>query len=248
MPQLSGSLLKARLKGIEVIDLLEAYQLLRGKIAVDYIQDENWFLKTKGFDSANAIFSGRIKRLMDVAISSVFLIMSLPLWPLIALAIKLNSKGPIFYAQERIGKNESVFSLYKFRSMIEKAEEKEPQWSNEDDKRITPVGRILRKLHLDELPQLLNVLKGEMSLVGPRPERPEFVEELESKIPYYSLRHFIKPGMTGWAQVNYPYASSLKASKEKLEYDLYYVSHRNLALDLRILAKTLKIILLLNLA
>ncbi len=199
-------------------------------------------MKEKGFDLSSKIFMIKVKRLIDITISSLILLVSLPLWPIIALFIKINSKGPVFYTQERVGKNESVFSLFKFRSMIDKAEKDGAAWADENDKRITFVGKMLRKLHLDELPQLLNVIKGEMSLVGPRPERPEFVEELKKKIPYYSLRHFMKPGLTGWAQVNYAYASSLKDSREKLEYDLYYISHMNLLLDARILLKTAKTI------
>ncbi len=240
-PLLTKNILNARLKGIEVIDMPDMYQLLKERIPIKYIQDD-WLLKEKGFDLSGKIFMIKVKRLIDIAIPSLILLVSLPLWPIIALFIKINSKGPVFYAQERVGKNESFFSLYKFRSMIDKAEKKGAVWADENDKRITFVGKILRKLHLDELPQLLNVIKGDMSLLGPRPERPEFVEDFKKKIPYYSFRHFIKPGLTGWAQVNYPYASSLKDSGEKLEYDLYYISHMNLLLDLKILLKTAKTI------
>jgi exopolysaccharide biosynthesis polyprenyl glycosylphosphotransferase len=186
----------------------------------------------------------RAKRLSDIIVSFFVLLISSPFWPIIALCIKINSRGPVFYAQKRVGQNESLFSLFKFRSMVDKAEKDEARWASEDDKRITLVGKILRKLHLDELPQFWNVIKGEMSLVGPRPERPEFVEELKKEIPYYSLRHFMKPGLTGWAQVNFPYASSLEDSQEKLEYDLYYISHMSLLFDLRIFLKTAQKILL----
>ena len=240
-PQLTKNIINARLKGIEVIDMPDMYQLLKERIPIKYIQDD-WLLKEKGFDLSSKIFMIKVKRLIDITISSLILLVSLPLWPIIALFIKINSKGPVFYSQERIGKNESVFSLYKFRSMIDKAEKDGAAWADENDKRIIFVGKILRKLHLDELPQLLNVIKGDMSLLGPRPERPEFVEDFRNRIPYYSLRHFIKPGLTGWAQVNYPYASSLEDSGEKLEYDLYYISHMNLLLDLKILLKTAKTI------
>lgn len=240
-PLLTKNILNARLKGIEVIDMPDMYQLLKERIPIKYIQDD-WLLKEKGFDLSGKIFMIKVKRLIDITIPSLILLVSLPLWPIIALFIKINSKGPVFYTQERVGKNESFFSLYKFRSMIDKAEKKGAVWADENDKRITFVGKILRKVHLDELPQLLNVIKGDMSLLGPRPERPEFVEDFKKKIPYYSFRHFIKPGLTGWAQVNYPYASSLKDSGEKLEYDLYYISHMNLLLDLKILLKTAKTI------
>jgi sugar transferase (PEP-CTERM system associated) len=242
-PRLTKDILSARLKGIEVIDMPNMYQTLKNRIPINYI-DENWFLKEKGFEHSTNILVIKVKRLIDIIVSSIILLISLPLWPLIALFIKINSRGPVFYVQKRVGKNESLFPLYKFRSMIDKAEEEKAVWADENDKRITLVGKILRKLHLDELPQFWNVIKGEMSLVGPRPERPQFVEELKKKIPYYSLRHFMKPGITGWAQVNYPYASSLKDSQEKMEYDLYYVYHMNLLFDVRILLKTAQKILL----
>jgi sugar transferase (PEP-CTERM system associated) len=236
--QITKNLLYAQLKAIEVVDILEMYQRLKRRIPVGYIQDESWFLKTKGFNSVGNPFIGKIKRFFDFTISAFVLLLSLPLWPFIAFLIKIDSKGPVFYSQNRMGQHESIFSLYKFRSMIQGAEENEPLWAKENDQRITRVGWILRKLHLDELPQLWNVLRGEMSLVGPRPERPEFVEALKNQIPYYSLRHFVKPGLTGWAQINYPYAASMEDSRDKLEYDLYYISHMNLLFDLKILIKT----------
>jgi len=242
-PRLSKTILNARLKGIDVIDMPDIYQTLKKRIPINYVE-EDWFLKEKGFERSNNILVMKVKRLIDIIVSSFILLNSWPLWPLIALFIKINSRGPVFYIQKRVGKNESIFSLYKFRSMIDKAEEDEAIWADKNDKRITFVGRILRKLHLDELPQFWNVIRGEMSLVGPRPERPEFVGELKEKIPFYPLRHFVKPGITGWAQVNYPYASSLKDSMEKLEYDLYYISHMNLLLDARTLLKTAQKILL----
>jgi len=219
------------------------YQTLKKRIPINYV-DENWFLREKGFEHSTNILVIKVKRLIDIIVSSIILLISLPLWPIISLLIKINSRGPVFYIQQRVGENESLFSLYKFRSMIDKAEKDEPVWAEENDKRITLAGKILRKLHVDELPQFWNVIKGEMSLVGPRPERPEFVEELKKEIPYYSLRHFMKPGITGWAQVNFPYASSLKDSQEKMEYDLYYVYHMNLLFDVRILLRTAQKILL----
>ena len=242
-PRLTKNILSARLKGIEVIDMPDMYQALKWKIPINYI-DENWFLREKDFEYPKNILVMKAKQLIDTVVASLILLISLPLWPIIALLIKMNSRGPVLYVQQRVGKNESFFYLYKFRSMIDKAEEDEAVWADEDDKRITFVGKILRKLHLDELPQFWNVIKGEMSLVGPRPERPEFVEELEKKIPYYSLRHFMKPGLTGWAQVNFPYASSIEDSQEKLEYDLYYISHMNLLFDVQVLLKTAQKILL----
>ena len=242
-PQISKNILNARLKGIEVLDMPEMYQNLKLRIPINYVE-ESWFLKEKGFEYPKNIVVMRAKRIIDVFVSTLVLLISLPFWPIIALLIKINSRGPVFYAQRRVGQNEILFFLYKFRSMILGAEESGALWAAERDERITFVGKILRRFHLDELPQFWNVIKGEMSLVGPRPERPEFVEELGKKIPFYGLRHFLKPGITGWAQVNYPYASSLRDSEEKLEYDLYYVSHMNLLFDLRILLNTGQKILL----
>jgi len=222
-----------------VIDMPELYQALERRIPIDFIS-ELWLLNAKGFDWSEKSIMIKIKRLMDILFSSIFLLLSFPLWPIIALIIRLTSKGPVFYSQKRVGWNEKVFSLIKFRSMVDKAEENGAVWAKENDVRVTFVGSILRKLHLDELPQFINVLKGEMSLVGARPERPVFVENFNKEIPYYSLRHFQRPGLTGWAQVNYPYASSLEDSKAKLEYDLYYVYHMTLLLDLRIILKTVR--------
>jgi len=179
-----------------------------------------------------------IKRFMDILVSALGLIISTPLWPLIALVAKLDSRGPVFYIQRRVGRGGREFSLIKFRSMIDKAEEKGPLWAKDNDKRITRVGRVLRRLHLDEWPQLLNVIRGKMSLVGPRPERPEFVEKLEEAIPGFGRRHEVKPGITGWAQVKFPYASTFEESEKKLEYDLYYISRQGLMFDLKILCLT----------
>lgn len=235
-------ILDARLKGILVIDMPNLYQTLLKKIPINYVQ-EKWFINAKGFEQVNSILIIKVKRLIDVMASLFILLISMPLWLFIALMIKLNSHGPIFYKQRCLGKNESTFLLYKFRSMILRAEKNGAVWAEQDDDRITGAGKIMRKLHVDELPQLINVIKGEMSLVGPRPERPEFVEDLKKEIPFYSLRHFTMPGLTGWAQICYPYAASLKDAKEKLEYDLYYISHMNLLLDIRIVLKTVQIVL-----
>ncbi len=163
-----------------------------------------------------------------------------PLFLLIALLIKLTSRGPVLYAQTRVGLHEKPFLLYKFRTMNQNAESTGPQWAQEHDPRVTPFGRVLRASHLDELPQLLNIIRGELSFVGPRPERPEFVQELTKAIPFYALRHIVPPGITGWAQINYPYGASIQDAKEKLQYDLYYLKHRSLALDLSIVLKTIR--------
>jgi lipopolysaccharide/colanic/teichoic acid biosynthesis glycosyltransferase len=159
--------------------------------------------------------------------------------PLVALAIKIESPGPVFYRQDRIGQGGRVFRLYKFRTMVPHAEPHGPQWAQEDDARVTRVGRVLRRLHLDELPQALNLLRGEMSLIGPRPERPEFVSELEGVISFYRARHAVRPGITGWAQVNYRYGRSVEDALIKLQYDLYYIKHASVVLDAVIFVRTL---------
>jgi lipopolysaccharide/colanic/teichoic acid biosynthesis glycosyltransferase len=181
-----------------------------------------------------------MKRVFDFLIAILMLVISLPLWPFIALGIKLDSKGPVFYSQRRVGKRNKIFTLIKFRSMVERAENGVPLWAAENDDRITRMGRVLRSFHVDELPQLFHVIKGEMSLVGPRPERPEFVEVLRQKIPSFDERHKVKPGITGWAQVQYPYAASIADYAKKVEYDLYYIQNRSLLLDLKILLLTAK--------
>jgi lipopolysaccharide/colanic/teichoic acid biosynthesis glycosyltransferase len=181
-----------------------------------------------------------VKRVLDLAAAAGVLLVSLPLWPVIALAIKIESEGPVFYIQKRVGKDGRLFSLIKFRSMIKDAEEHGAVWAGEDDWRITRTGKVLRRCHLDELPQLINVIKGEMSLVGPRPERPEFVAELKKLIPDFSRRQQVKPGLTGWAQVNFPYASSSEESRKKLEYDLYYIRKRSVLFDIKILLRTIR--------
>ena len=181
---------------------------------------------------------GWAKRAVDVLASALLLGLSLPFWPMLALMVKIGSRGPVFYRQTRMGRGGRVFFIRKFRSMIHPAEENGALWAGEGDPRITVVGHVLRRLHLDELPQMLNVLRGDMSLVGPRPERPEFVRRLGDEIPHYDLRHRVKPGITGWAQVNYPYASSVEASSEKLDWDLFYVLNAGMALDMKILLRT----------
>ena len=196
-------------------------------------------LESRGYRRLEAAWGSGFKRVCDVAISAVGLAASLPLWPFVAAAIKLNSKGPVFYVQKRVGRSGQLFRLIKFRSMVKDAENGEPLWAEENDVRVTAVGRVLRRVHLDEIPQLWNILRGDMSLAGPRPERPEFVAELGGQIPFYELRHVIKPGLTGWAQVNYKYAASLESSRKKLEYDLYYISRWSPGLDVKIFVKTI---------
>lgn len=179
-----------------------------------------------------------------ILVSSAILILTLPLMILLGILIKLDSPGPIFFRQERVGEAGRPFMLVKFRSMRQDAEAASgPVWAMEDDPRVTRVGRIIRKLRLDELPQILNVLKGEMSFVGPRPERPYFVEQLSEQIPFYSLRFAVKPGVTGWAQVRYPYGASIEDAREKLRYELYYIKNMSILFDLWIIFQTVKIVL-----
>ena len=181
---------------------------------------------------------------MDVISALALGIITLPFMPLIALFITLDSRGPVLYRQKRIGQNGKAFSVVKFRTMIPDAEAQGVQWTTAKDKRVTKFGNLLRKLRIDELPQLWNVLKGDMSFIGPRPERPEFVATLEKEIPHYHMRHLIKPGLTGWAQINQPLGgASVEDSIEKLQYDLYYIRNRNLILDFDILMKTIRVVI-----
>lgn len=178
------------------------------------------------------------KRASDMMLGLLGLIVTGPIWPVIALLIKSTSRGPIFYRQERVGRNGKRFVVIKFRTMWDGAENGKAIWAQENDDRVTFVGQFLRKTRLDEIPQFLNVLKGDMALIGPRPERPEFVEQLARKLPHYRLRHLVKPGITGWAQIKYPYGASESEALEKLRYDLFYVKYGNLLLDVRILIRT----------
>jgi exopolysaccharide biosynthesis polyprenyl glycosylphosphotransferase len=185
-----------------------------------------------------------IKRVFDVALSIIGLLLSAPLMVLAAFCIKLDSRGPVLFRQERVGQHGQVFTLYKFRSMWEDAERMTgPVWASEDDPRITRVGRILRKIRLDETPQMFNVLVGQMSFIGPRPERPIFVDQLKEQIPFYSHRFSMKPGITGWAQIKYPYGSSAEDAIEKLQYDLYYIKNMSILLDLLVLLSSIGVVL-----
>jgi exopolysaccharide biosynthesis polyprenyl glycosylphosphotransferase len=186
------------------------------------------------------------KRFIDLFIAVFLLILLLPLLLMIALLIKLTSEGPVFYTQTRVGKNSRIFKMYKFRSMTKDAEEYGPEWAGEQDPRITKIGRVIRKLYLDEVPQMINVLKNEMSIVGPRPERPHFVEILKNEIPYYYKRLSVKPGITGWAQIKHKYDSSLDDVREKLKYDFYYIENMSLKMDFKIMINTFLVIILMK--
>jgi len=184
-----------------------------------------------------------VKRCFDVMLAAVGVLLASPLMLLTALAVRLESAGPILYRQERVGENGRVFTLFKFRSMRVDAESGTPVWARANDDRVTRVGRLIRLTRLDELPQLWNVLRGDMSFVGPRPERPYFVQQLVAEIPFYMARHAVKPGVTGWAQVKYRYGASVEDAMEKLRYDLYYIKHLSISFDLTIVADTVKVIL-----
>ena len=187
----------------------------------------------------------KVKRLMDVFVSLLTLILSLPICLLSGIAIKIDSKGPVFFRQTRCGLDSKIFKIFKFRSMYDDAEKKSgPVWSQKNDPRITSIGRILRKLRIDEIPQMLNVLKGEMSMVGPRPERPFFVEKLADGIPYYKRRLKVRPGITGWAQIKHKYDESVEDVKVKLKYDLFYIENMSLRMDLKILFRTVFVVIL----
>jgi len=224
--------------GKNFLDFPSFYEKILEKIPVTLIS-KVWFFENLR-EGEKRIYD-RFKRIFDVVLGSIILILTLPIWLIIALAIKLEDRGPVFYIQDRVGKNKKIFKLIKFRSMILDAEKKGAKWADVKDKRITKVGKIIRQLHFDELPQMINVIKGDISLIGPRPERPEFVEKLEKEIPYYNLRHIIKPGFTGWAQIKFRYARSVEDSLEKFQYDLYYIKNRSLFLDLKILLKTVNL-------
>lgn len=186
-------------------------------------------------------FDEKAERFLDVVIALLGLALTLPLIGLLVLAIRMTSRGPAIFKQVRVGRGGMTYTLYKLRSMHVNAEEGGAAWAVRDDPRATWLGSLLRRSHLDELPQLWNVLRGEMSMVGPRPERPEFVAQLRTKIPYYDLRHIVKPGVTGWAQIRHPYGASVADAEQKLEYDLYYIRHRNLLWDLRIILRTITV-------
>jgi len=220
---------------INIIDIAQAYEIIFQKIPIKNL-DYLWFLENLQ-EGKKELFD-KIKRIADIILASFFLLASLPFWLIITFLIKIDSRGPVFYKQKRVGKDKKVFWLLKFRSMQKEAEKDGPVWAEKKDPRVTRVGKILRKLHLDELPQMINIIKGDISLVGPRPERPIFVKRLEEQIPHYHLRHLIKPGFTGWAQIKFKYGRTVADSYDKFQYDLYYIKNRSLMLDLIILAKT----------
>lgn len=236
-------LMKMRFAGTHVYDLSDFYEHYWSKVPVFHLKD-GWFVFSSGFDLLQNLFGLRAKRVFDILVSVALLVLLSPILVLIAAAIRLDSAGPAIYRQKRMGQHGKVFTIYKFRSMHTNAEVDGARWAGQNDSRVTSVGRVLRVMRLDELPQLLNVVRGDMSFIGPRPERPEFADMLESSIPYYEHRHLVRPGITGWAQVMYPYGASVEDAREKLQYDLYYIKRYSLLLDIAILFKTVRVVLL----
>lgn len=235
-------LLECRIRGIKVMDITGIFERECGHLHMDSLYP-SWLVFGSGFNQG--AMRTVIKRIFDLVASLILLIVTLPIMLLTALLILIEDGRPLFYRQERVGKSGTTYMVAKFRSMFNHAEkEGKPQWATADDPRVTRVGGWIRKLRIDELPQIINVLKGEMSFVGPRPERPYFVDLLTAQVPYYNLRHSIKPGITGWAQVRYPYGASVEDAIEKLQYDLYYVKNHSLFLDLIILVDTVGVVLL----
>jgi len=223
----------------EIINVAQAYERYLQKIPVDHI-NQTWIIENISIKE-NIMYS-IAKKIIDTVVPVLVLALTSPVTAVCSLFIFLHDRGPVVYGQERVGLNGRIFKLYKLRSMIMDSELNGAVWADRHDGRITPIGKIIRKLHIDEIPQMINILKGDISLVGPRPERPEFVTPLEGAIPHYELRHIIRPGFTGWAQIKYRYASTAEDSKEKFEYDLYYIKNKNIFLDFAIILKTIQII------
>jgi len=242
-PALTTALLDLKMRGVEVVDMPSFCERATGQIPIHHVED-SWFVAAGGFELLHHPVMQRVKRGCDVVASLAGLLLSFPLMVVIALLVKLDSRGPVFFRQERTGQGEKPFRVVKFRTMRADAESATgPVWASVRDYRVTRVGRVLRLTRLDELPQFINVLRGEMSFVGPRPERPFFVEKLKREIPHYALRFAVKPGLTGWAQVRYRYGASVEDAIEKLKYDLYYIKNMSLGLDLLIALMTLKVVL-----
>ncbi len=234
-------LLRIKTTGVHVNDFSTFMERETGRVDLDTV-NPSWLIFSDGFSSGRMI-SSAFKRIFDICASLALLLLTAPVIALFAIVVKLDSRGPAFFRQTRVGLYGQNFSLIKLRSMRTDAEKGGAQWAAKDDPRVTRVGKLIRKLRIDELPQAWTVLKGEMSFVGPRPERPEFVSDLEDKLPYYAERHMVKPGITGWAQINYPYGASIEDSRHKLEYDLYYAKNYSPFLDLLILLQTLRVVL-----
>ena len=235
-------LLDCKLQGVRVVDIATYFEITLGQIRLDAVS-AGWLIFGEGFNQG--LMRTMIKRIFDIVCATLLILLSLPVMLVAAVLILIESGSPIFYLQERVGLNGRLFNVVKFRSMRTDAEKDgKPRWASATDDRVTRVGRVIRKLRIDELPQLFSVLGGDMSLVGPRPERPFFVDKLTQEMPYYAVRQSVKPGLTGWAQVRYHYGASIEDSAEKLQYDLYYVKNHSLFLDIVVLFETVGVVLL----
>ena len=241
-PKITEKLLQYKLEGLQYYNYLEFYETYESKLPISHLSPK-WFLENTGFEIYHNNFNLKAKRLLDLLFALLIGIFAAPVIVLAAIIVKLESKGPIFFIQERIGEGNKKFNIVKFRSMTTDAEKDGPQWASKNDNRVTKFGKIMRATRIDELPQLWNVLRGEMSFVGPRPEREFFIQQLEKEIPYYNLRHTVKPGLTGWAQVMYPYGASVEDAYRKLQYDLYYIKHHSIPFDIKVLLKTVTIVI-----
>jgi exopolysaccharide biosynthesis polyprenyl glycosylphosphotransferase len=234
-------LMEKKMSGYTILSISQFYEEILRKIPVDFVSLKD-FIFESGFELTSRQLLRRTKRVADLGLSLILLLIAWPIVLVFGLLLRLESKGPVFYSQLRTGENGEVFSIYKLRSMCVDAEVNGAAWAEKNDPRITRIGRIIRVTRIDEIPQLLNVIKGQMSFIGPRPERPEFNHTLAKEIHFYDLRHSVRPGITGWAQVNYPYGSSIEDSKQKLQYDLFYIKNYSLLLDLEILFRTIKVV------
>jgi exopolysaccharide biosynthesis polyprenyl glycosylphosphotransferase len=241
--QHTEQLLKLRLQGVPIYDVPTFYETFYSKLPATYLKS-SWLILNSELKLVSSHLIRRSKQSIDRVAAVLLLLFVFPIMLATAILIKLDSSGPIFYSQVRTGLNHQPFQVYKFRSMRQDAEKQGAQWAQEHDSRVTRVGRWIRLMRIDELPQIWNVLRGEMSLIGPRPERPEFDAKLAQTIPHYNLRYQVKPGITGWAQVMYPYGASAEDAYEKLAYDLYYIKNYSIWLDMTIVLKTLRVVLL----
>ena len=239
---IAHDLLEAKLRGSMVVDIRSFYEHVVQRLPLSQMTDE-WLLQTEGFSLNTRGSLRRLKRALDVLISLLLLIPAAPIMLITAIVVRLESPGPVIYTQDRVGLFEKEFTVYKFRSMRADAEKNGAVWASAQDARVTRFGKFIRKVRIDELPQIWNILKGDMSFIGPRPERMAFVTKLKETIPYYSLRHTVKPGLTGWAQVCYPYGASEEDARRKLEYDLYYIKNMSILLDINIVFKTVGVVL-----
>jgi sugar transferase (PEP-CTERM system associated) len=232
-------ILSVKLKGVKIYNYISFFEKVEEKVLVNRINEE-WLLYENGFNILHDNFQKRLKRIFDIVVAIIIGIIALPIMCIAAIIVKLESPGPIIFKQKRVGLGNEEFMIYKFRSMRNDAEKDGAKWALKNDPRVTKFGKIMRKTRIDELPQLWNVLKGDMTFVGPRPERQVFIETLEKEIPFYNVRHSVKPGLTGWAQVKYPYGASVEDALRKLEYDLFYIKHQNFIFDIIIIFRTLK--------